>query len=284
MQIEKIYFMAGMPRSGSTLLGAILNQNPRFYSEPSSPMLEISRSIPQIFAKSEHFHAFPKQKNALAVSQAAFQAYYHDAEKPVIIDKNRGWPTQIRGLEQCITSKAKILCPVRNVDEILASFLKIARENPFNPESGRLNFIDQSLVMLNMPVNDESRCEFLMSEKGLIGQSAMALQQALKDNFGDRLHFIEYNNLVLNPKKTLEKIYEFLEEKPYDGHDFSNIQNAFSEKDAEVFNVPDLHEIAPKMTLSKTNPKKILPPKFYDFCKNKEFWRNIDKEEGKTTS
>jgi sulfotransferase len=280
MQIEKIHFMAGMPRSGSTLLGALLNQNPRICSEPSSPLLEVSRSLPQIFAKSEHYRAFPKENGARAVSHAVFQAYYHEAGKPIIIDKNRGWPTQIRGLEQCITPKAKIICPVRNVDEILASFLVKARENPFNPNTGRMNFIDQSLVMLNMAVNDETRCEFLMSEKGLIGQSAMAMQQALKEKLGDRLHFVEYNNLVLNPKKTLEKIYEFLEEEPYDGHDFTNIRNPFSEKDAEVFSVPDLHEIGSKLSLSKTNPKRILPPKFYDFCQGKEFWRNIDKEEG----
>ena len=36
---KTFYFMAGLPRSGSTLLSSILNQNPRFYSGPSSPVL-----------------------------------------------------------------------------------------------------------------------------------------------------------------------------------------------------------------------------------------------------
>ncbi len=28
--MQQYYFISGLPRSGSTLLGAILNQNPRF--------------------------------------------------------------------------------------------------------------------------------------------------------------------------------------------------------------------------------------------------------------
>ncbi|NBP58534.1 sulfotransferase, partial [bacterium] len=38
---KKYYFISGLPRSGSTLLSAILNQNPRFYSGPNSPVVPI---------------------------------------------------------------------------------------------------------------------------------------------------------------------------------------------------------------------------------------------------
>ena len=37
--MKKFYFMAGLPRAGSTLLSTLLNQNPRLYSGPSSPVL-----------------------------------------------------------------------------------------------------------------------------------------------------------------------------------------------------------------------------------------------------
>ena len=40
-QQKTYYFMAGLPRAGSTLLSAILNQNPRIYSGPSSPVTSI---------------------------------------------------------------------------------------------------------------------------------------------------------------------------------------------------------------------------------------------------
>ena len=42
---KTFYFMAGLPRAGSTLLSTLLNQNPRFYSGPSSPVLGAMFSV-----------------------------------------------------------------------------------------------------------------------------------------------------------------------------------------------------------------------------------------------
>ncbi|WP_445305906.1 sulfotransferase [Microcoleus sp. T3_A4] len=40
----KAYFISGLPRSGSTLLAALLRQNPRFYSAMTSPIGDARRS------------------------------------------------------------------------------------------------------------------------------------------------------------------------------------------------------------------------------------------------
>ena len=39
--MKKYYFISGLPRSGSTLLTAILNQNPNFYSDIASPLQDM---------------------------------------------------------------------------------------------------------------------------------------------------------------------------------------------------------------------------------------------------
>jgi len=39
--VRKFHFISGMPRSGSTLLAAILNQNPRFRAGMTSPLADI---------------------------------------------------------------------------------------------------------------------------------------------------------------------------------------------------------------------------------------------------
>lgn len=274
MQREKVVFMAGLPRSGSTLLGALLNQNPRIHTEPASPVLDFVMAINKVADKSEHYAAFPKQQSVFAVIQSTFQSYYWHTPKPVIVDKNRGWPTQIKGLEQCVVPKAKILCPVRNLDEVLASFIKLAHKNPFDPEIGKPNFIDHSLLVVNKRINDENRCEMLLSDKGLIGQCMRAMKQAAENGYLDRLHFIEYDNLVSKPQETMDAIYAFLEEEPY-AHNFEEIANPAREKDGEVFAVPTLHEISPSLKRSTTDPKLILPEKFYKECQGKEFWRNL---------
>lgn len=277
MRKEKIIFMAGLPRSGSTLLGALLNQNPRIHTEPASPIMDFVMAVNKSVEKNEHYAAYPKQQSVFAVVQSMFQAYYWDVAKPVVFDKNRGWPGQIKGLEQCVVPRAKIICPVRNIDQVLASFLKIANSNPFNPETGKLNFIDHSLLLINKPINDESRCELIMSDKGMIGQCMGAMQDCVKKGFQDRLHFVEYDLLVEDPQQALNNIYEFIEEEPFTDHSFKEIRNEFREKDTEVFSVPTLHEIAHEIQRSKTDPKAILPEKYYKECQGKEFWRSLDK-------
>src|SRR5438874_8813939 len=39
--VRKFHFISGLPRSGSTLLAAILNQNPRFRAGMTSPLADI---------------------------------------------------------------------------------------------------------------------------------------------------------------------------------------------------------------------------------------------------
>ena len=50
---KKFYFMAGLPRAGSTLLSTLLNQNPRIYSGPSSPVLGAMYGIHEDFQSNE---------------------------------------------------------------------------------------------------------------------------------------------------------------------------------------------------------------------------------------
>ena len=38
---KRIHFISGLPRSGSTLLAAILRQNPRFYANMSGPICSL---------------------------------------------------------------------------------------------------------------------------------------------------------------------------------------------------------------------------------------------------
>ena len=265
--------MAGLPRSGSTLLGALLAQNPRIHTEPASPLMELVAAINQILERNEHYRAYPKQKQLFALIRSLFPSYYGNTDRPVIVDKNRGWPIQISGLEQCVVEKAKIICPVRSIDEILASLLRIARENPWDPQSGRINFIDRHLIAANQSINDDNRCEALLDIRGLLGQSMAAIHSAIDKGFGDRLHFVEYAKLVKSPAKTLAGIYRFIGEEPYQGHVFDSIAQGERENDSEVFAVPSLHEVRPKLEKSSTDPAAVLPARYYERCQGAEFWR-----------
>ena len=54
MSNHSFHFNTGLPRSGSTLLSAILSQNPRFSANVTSPLASVATAIiAQVSAESE---------------------------------------------------------------------------------------------------------------------------------------------------------------------------------------------------------------------------------------
>lgn len=269
---KKYYFMSGLPRSGSTLLSSILNQNPRMYSGPSSPVVGIMLTLENALSTDELFLAFPKPEQAGKIISSIIENYYSDVDKPVIIDKNRSWVNRMHYIPGYFGVEAKILCPVRNMDEILTSFITMHNRNPFEV-NGKINFIDEMLIKNNIPLNDENRCQLLSGPNGIVGQSYGGIQQAMMDGRQKQLHFIEYDDLMNDPKETMRKIYEFLDEEYFE-HDFSKIENMHKENDAAVYGLSDMHDVRDNLEKISKNPKEVLPESIYENCQGTEFWRN----------
>ena len=274
MTEKKYYFMAGLPRSGSTMLSAILNQNPRFYSGPSSPVVPTMLAIETSLMQDELFKAFPKMDFAQGLISSVLHQYYADTDKPVIFEKNRSWVNRMNyipgyfGIEH-----PKILYPVRDVAEILASFISMIRRNP-HIVNERLNFIDQSLVQAGEALNDDNRCR-LIAGPGILGQSFDGLKKALAEGYRANIHFIEYRDLVSNPQETMKKVYEFLKE-PYYNHDFKNLKNIHQEDDANIYGFTDMHEVREVVKSTSLPPEEVLSTMVLDSCRDAEFWRELD--------
>ena len=54
---KTIHFICGMPRSGSTILGNILAQNPRFHVTPTSALIDLLAGMRSAFDKIPDFRA-----------------------------------------------------------------------------------------------------------------------------------------------------------------------------------------------------------------------------------
>ena len=72
--------MAGLPRSGSTLLKSIINQNPDVHTEPVSPILELTHYNNKYYADSEQYLSHPKPKSAYKVVSSLIDNYYFDVK------------------------------------------------------------------------------------------------------------------------------------------------------------------------------------------------------------
>jgi sulfotransferase len=271
---KNYYFMAGLPRSGSTLLSAILNQNPKFYSGPSSPVISLMLGLENALASDELYLAYPKPNQAAELVANVISHYYSDISQPVIIDKNRSWVTRLHYISGYFGVTPKVLCPMRNIDEILTSFITMHRRNPFEVD-GKINFIDEMLVKNNIPLTDDNRCEFLTSTNGILGQSYHGIQQALIQGQQRQLHFIEYSDLTTRPEETMIKIYEFLEQ-PYFQHDFSNLVNSHPENDAEIYGLADMHKVRKQLGATSLDPKEVLSELTLSRSAGSEFWRDLE--------
>jgi sulfotransferase len=273
---KKYYFMSGLPRSGSTLLSSLLNQNPRFYSGPSSPVVSTMLSLEQSLSNDELFLAYPKREQAAKIISSVIEHYYSDVDKPIIFDKNRSWTNRLHYIPGYFNIEPKVLCPVRSIDEILTSFIMMQRRNPLR-DNERINFLDEMLIKNNIILNDDNRCEFLASTMGILGQSYNGLKECLEQGNQKSLHFIEYDDLINDPENTMRGIYDFLEEEYY-SHDFSKIKNLHHENDKQVYGMEGMHDVRSALKKVSPNPKEILSEKVLQSCINTEFWRELDVE------
>lgn len=271
---KQYFFMAGLPRSGSTMLSAILNQNPDIHSGPSSPVVPTMLALEQSLANDELFRAYPKTPQAAKIIASVLENWYSDVEKRVIIDKNRSWVNRLHYIPGYFGVEAKVICPVRNIDEILTSFISMQRRTPVTAE-GKINFIDEMLVKNNVLLTDDNRCEFLASPNGILGQSYFGLRQAIMEGKQKQLHFVEYDDLINEPEKAMRGIYEFLGLEYYN-HDFSKLENKHKENDAEVYGVNDMHDVREQLSKVSADPREVLSEKILERCKGLEFWRNLD--------
>ena len=271
--------MAGLPRSGSTLLSSILNQNPRFYSGPSSPVLGAMFAIEQDFMGNELYHGYPKPDQVREIIGNIPHHFYSDVQQPVVFDKNRAWTARVPYIEGYIGEQAKILVPVRRIDEILTSILTMIHRNPFQEGQPRINFIDEQLIKTDIPINDLNRCMYLLGGGGIVYESLNAIMMGFQQNVRDKMHFVDYNDLVDNPEKIMEDIYDFLGEEFYD-HDFGSISNIHREDDLITYGLSDMHQVRSKVKKTSPPPASILPEEIIDiYEQNKrrlEFWGTPD--------
>jgi len=272
--------MAGLPRAGSTLLSTLLNQNPRFHSGPSSPVLGAMYALHDNFQNSnELYTGYPKPERVNEIVGSIIRHWYSDVEEEVIFDKNRAWTARVPFIEGYIREEAKIIVPVRRVDEVLASILTMVHRNPFVEGQPRINFVDEQLVKYNIPINDENRCTFLLNSSGIVYESLNAIKMGVDEGHGDKFLFVDYNDLVNNPQEELNDIYKFLGEEPFE-HTFDGLSNEHREDDLTTYGLSDMHEVHSKLEKTSPDPSTVLPEsiiKLYnDNKKNLEFWNDSE--------
>jgi sulfotransferase len=259
---QKFHFISGLPRSGSTLLAALLRQNPRFHAGMTSPVGALFSGMLSQFSAGSEFGPVIQQSQRRRLLQGVFENFYADkSDKDIIFDTGRLWSSKLPAVQD-LFPQAKMIACVRNVAWIMDSIERLYRANPYENTKLFNDDVERNTVY--------SRVDTLAQRNRLVGFSWAALKEAFYSEQASSLLIIEYDLLAQAPEKVLRLVYDFIEE-PWYPHDFNNIEYDAPEFD-EALGLKGLHKVRPKVTMEARHT--ILPPDLFEQYSKLSFWQD----------
>lgn len=258
---RKYHFISGLPRSGSTLLAALLRQNPRFHADMSGPVGGLFGTLLSEMSARNEGSVFIDDAQRRRILRGLFDNYYADHEADLVFDTNRGWCARLPALVELFPDTRFVAC-VRNVAWIIDSIERLTRKNAFQPSS-IFNFQAGGTVY--------TRANGVASPEGLVGFAYDALKQAVYSaEAADRLLLVRYESLARDPGATMASIYDFLGEPGFT-HDFEHVAYDDRGFDAKA-GTPGLHAVRSRIEAEER--QTILPPDLFKRFEKDAFWQD----------
>ncbi|GAB2492483.1 sulfotransferase [Pseudoxanthomonas sangjuensis] len=259
--MRPVHFISGLPRSGSTLLAALLRQNPRFHAHMSSPLAGMVDTLLGEMSSRNELSVFITDGQRRQVLRGLFANYYGvEFAAEVVFDTSRVWCSKLPVLSGIFPESKMIAC-VRHVSWIVDSVERAIQKNALRP-SFMFNFQTGGTVY--------NRVEGLANGDGLVGFSYNALKEAFYGEHARHLMLLQYETLVSDPAKAMAAVYDFIGEPPF-RHDFDNVHFNVDEFDAHT-GMPGLHAVGKKVAAAER--KSVLPPDIFRRFENEAFWLN----------
>ncbi len=258
-----IHFISGLPRSGSTLLAALLRQNPFFHAGMTSPVGGLFNVLLREMSQGNESAVFIDDEQRERLLRVCFDAYYADIHPDkLVFDTNRQWTTKLPALTS-LFPKAKLICCVRNPAWVIDSIERLIRRNYLEP-SKIFNFDPGGTVY--------SRTSGLGAPDGMVGFAWNALREAVYGEQADRILLVRYETLTANPRGALAAIYQFLDQ-PLFAHDPEHIEPCYDmiEFDARL-GTPGLHNVG--SAVRHIERRAILPPDLFTRFEADAFWQD----------
>jgi sulfotransferase len=261
--LPTFHFISGLPRSGSTLLAALLRQNPRFEAGMSGPLAGLFGALLDQMSARNEFSVFIDDTKRKRILRGLFDEFYADCGAEVIFDTSRGWCAWMPAIAQ-LFPEAKVIACVREMPWVIDSIERLIQRNVFSPSS-IFNYSTGGTVY--------TRANIIASQDGMVGGPYDALKQACYGAQRDRLLLVQYETLTEDPKGTLDAIYAFLGEPSF-AHDFDRIEYDVTEFDNRA-GTPGLHTVGGTV---RAQPRPtLLPPDLFARFVNDAFWRDSER-------
>ena len=252
----KLYLISGLPRSGRHFLTTVIDQNPKFYTAVETPLCELVYRQFSLWVDKDREYQEDLLNDKIRNMQHPFlknyiaNFYSNLTNKKIVFDSSFSWHNRynIWMLKLICEEAPKVICCVRDMEEIAASYTNLYNNN------GR--FFE----------------EYLVYDGTDLIKTYNELWKTRSSSFRGSLHIVKYNDLVDDHDNTMKKIYKFIEQ-PYFKTDFKKIKrNKDYDKAEELHRLKGLHNIKEGLEKSDTDINKTLSKIQIKYWKRMNWW------------
>lgn len=218
--MSRLHTLAGLPRSGSTLLANVFAQHPDVTVTGTSALCTAVGAVATVLATSEEVKSdlanVPGSPERYAEAMRGLIAGWHsDVETDIVIDKGRGWALHRVLLDEILPGTVTIMC-VRDPRDVMASVERQHRASGVFPSP-----FGQTLY---------AQADTLLSPEGVIGGPLRLCEDLIRRKLGS-VEWVRYETFVLDPLATMRHLEQRL---GIDKHkwDFDNVENVATDLDA----------------------------------------------------
>jgi sulfotransferase len=256
-----IHFISGLPRAGSTLLSAVLRQNPIIHAGMSSPVSGLCQRLIFGMGPQSEYSSLITDQQRRNLLHALFEGYYKDVHgEKLVIDTSRMWCSKMPMIAN-LYPKARVIVCVRELHWVIDSFERILRRNPF---------IMSKMFQKSSGSTVFTRVANLASPMGTVGFAWNALREAFYGEFADQLILIDYEALTRDPQRAMDFLYTELDLPPF-AHDFNNVSYTDGDNFDQQLGVAGLHSVGRAVRFVER--PSILPPELIERFTGHNFWR-----------
>lgn len=251
----KFSFICGGLRSGGTLLGNLLAQNPKVHVSPTNDLSVLFAQAARSWSTYENFRAQglarvkPKMKNALI---GMLEGFYKDVGADMVFDCSRDWMSVPHLLEEVFEGSVNLVVPVRDPRDVCASFEKLFRENQLTkPALPLMTQIETATVLM--------RCQKYLAYDTAYGMWFNWFKDAIETGLGHKLIIVPYRQLIREPRGVIFAIHEALGLEPFvcDPEQVENTTHDV-EREFDVYGIP-YHDIRPVVDNTADGRGQLLP-------------------------
>ncbi|MCK5643532.1 MAG: sulfotransferase [Gammaproteobacteria bacterium] len=264
------HIICGTPRSGSTLLCNVLNQNPKIHASSTSSWLAATAAIVQAVSQNQEilgrvirerllgaeFGEEPTRKIVMDIERAPIMCAYEEQFKAeqTVFDKCRGWPLYLHLLERLFPETKLVVC----IDDLRQIFASVERANAESAEFSDNSGFGNTLT---------SRVTAACSPEHTIGGAIVAVEELIRRKSKNALivKAWEFRN---DPELWMRRIYKHCGVEKYDDHDFDNVINVANDIDP-MFKDKYRHIGSGKIRPYEPYWSDWLPPDVVSFIRGK---------------